>query len=71
MKDHIIINDKKIIKGTKIRLIKMDDPYHPVPSGTIGVVDCIDDMNQIHMNWETGSSLALIPNVDEFEIIEN
>ena len=29
--------------GTKIRLIDMNDPYDPVPSGTIGTVACVDD----------------------------
>ena len=27
--------------GTKIRLIDMNDPYDPVPSGTIGTVACV------------------------------
>ena len=57
-------------KGTKIKLINMEDEYS-VPSGTIGVVDFVDDVGTIHMIWETGSSLGLIPNLDQFEIIEN
>ena len=56
-------------KGTKIRLINMDDKQAP-PPGTIGTVDFIDDAGTIHMSWETGSSLGLIPETDSFEVIK-
>ena len=52
-------------KGTRLQLISMEDP-HGVPEGTVGEVDFIDDAGQIHMKWENGSSLALIPEVDKF-----
>ena len=59
----------KYPKGTKIRLIHMNDPQ-PIPSGTIGEVALIDDAGNIHMNWQNGRSLAIIEGVDDFEIIE-
>lgn len=43
-------------KGTRLKLISMEDP-HGVPMGTVGEVDFIDDAGQIHMKWETGSCL--------------
>ena len=55
-------------KGTRLKLISMEDP-HGVPMGTVGEVDFIDDAGQIHMKWETGSCLALIPGVDQFQRI--
>ena len=55
-------------KGTRLQLISMEDP-HGVPEGTVGEVELIDDIGQIHMKWETGSCLALIPGVDEFRRI--
>lgn len=58
---------EKYPPGTKIRLIHMDDPYNPTPSGTVGEVIHVDDIGQIH--W-TGSGLALNLDVDTFEIIE-
>lgn len=55
--------------GTRVRLIHMDDPQ-AVPSGTLGTVDHIDDDGQLHMKWDTtGSTLALIYGVDQFEIV--
>lgn len=52
--------------GTRLELISMDDPYAPVPSGTRGTVQYVDDMGQIGMKWDDGSSLSLIPGEDSF-----
>lgn len=48
----------------------MDDPYHPVNDGALGTVDHVDDAGQIHMKWDNGGGLALVPEEDDFEIIE-
>lgn len=56
--------------GTRIELIHMDDPYHPVESGTKGTVKFVDDAGQIHMQWDNGRSLALVEGVDDFKVIE-
>lgn len=52
-------------KGTRLKLIAMEDPQG-VPEGTVGEVELVDDIGQIHMKWENGSGLALIPEVDKF-----
>lgn len=52
--------------GTRVRLIAMNDPQAPTP-GTEGTVRLVDGIGDIHVAWDTGSSLALIPGVDEFE----
>lgn len=56
--------------GTRIELISMEDPFHPVPSGTKGTVTFVDDMGTIHMKWDNGRTLALIPNQDQFRKIK-
>ncbi len=56
--------------GTRIRLNHMDDPYAPVPDGTVGEVQYIDDAGNIHMVWENGRTLSLIEGVDDFTIIK-
>ena len=53
-------------KGTRLKLISMEDPQG-VPEGTVGEVELVDDIGQIHVRWETGSGLALIPEVDRFQ----
>ncbi|NNJ30571.1 DUF4314 domain-containing protein [Lacrimispora defluvii] len=56
-------------KGTRIRLVGMDDPYAPIMPGTEGTVNFVDDAGQIHMKWDNDRSLALIPGEDSFSVI--
>ena len=57
--------------GTKVKLTKdMDDKY-PILAGTIGTIDYIDGEGQLHMIWENGRTLALIPEIDQFETIDD
>ena len=60
---------KQYPAGTRIKLIEMDDPWNPVEPGTEGTVQLVDDIGQIHMKWDNGRTLALVPGQDEFEII--
>ena len=48
----------------------MDDPYAPVPDGTVGEVQYVDDAGNIHMIWQNGRTLSLIEGVDDFTIIK-
>ena len=57
---------KRYPVGTRIVLHSMSDPYVHIPAGTKGTVVYVDDMGQLGMRWDTGSSLALIPGVDSF-----
>ena len=51
--------------GTEVTLNSMEGESH-MPPGLKGKVDMVDDAGQIHVNWENGSSLALVPGVDSF-----
>ena len=58
--------------GDKIRAIRMDDSNGTDPAvhrmnGVVGVISHIDSMGQIHLE---GYGLAIIPEVDEFEVIQ-
>ena len=50
---------------TRIQLIHMEDNW-AVKSGTRGTVDYVDDAGQIHMKWDNGRTLAIVPQVDKF-----
>ena len=52
--------------GSRVECLYMNDPLAPVPSGTKGTVFHVDDMAQIHVNWDNGSSLALNRDEDSF-----
>lgn len=61
---------KQIYKPkTKIKLIKMYDYMNSVPSGTIGIVEFVDDIGNISVKWENGSTTNLIKGIDEFKIL--
>lgn len=51
--------------GTRVKLIYMEDEQAP-PNGTLGTVVGVDDMGTILVNWDNGSTLSLVPNVDIF-----
>lgn len=55
--------------GMRVKLIYMEDPQAPAP-GTEGTVQFIDDMGTIHVAWDTGCSLGLVPGVDEWKILK-
>jgi hypothetical protein len=46
-------------EGTRVKLVKMDDPQAP-PMGTRGTVIGVDDIGSIMVRWDNGSSLNVI-----------
>lgn len=56
-------------EGTRIVLEQMNDPYHPVPSGTKGTIRIIDDGCNFHIDWDNGRTLSLVPQVDLFRLL--
>lgn len=56
-------------KGTEIELISMND-FQTIPSGTHGIVDFVDDIGTIFVNWDNGSTLGLVIGEDRFKVIE-
>ena len=51
---------KQYPKGTRVKLVKMNDPYTELKAGDKGTVDFIDDAGGIHIRWDNGSGLAAI-----------
>ncbi|WP_286154459.1 DUF3846 domain-containing protein [Thomasclavelia cocleata] len=71
LKDKEVIKIKEMYpKGTRIKLEHMDDPLHPILDGMLGTVDHVDDAGQIHMKWDNGRALAIVPEVDSFSIVD-
>jgi len=60
---------KNSIVGKRIRLINCKDTFRPLKSGIEGTVNFVDGAGTIHVNWDNGRTLGLVPRVDTFEIL--
>lgn len=45
--------------GSRIKLLKMDDPQAP-PIGTKGTVLAVDDIGSLLVSWDNGSGLNVV-----------
>lgn len=55
-------------KGQRVTLISMVDKYTKLKKGDQGTVEGVDGIGNILVKWDSGSTLSLIPGVDEYEI---
>jgi hypothetical protein len=60
--------EKILLIGKRIRINHMDDML-PVPDGTEGIITGIDDLGQIQVLWDNGSTLSIIDEIDDYEIL--
>ena len=60
---------EKYTEGTRVRLVRMLDPYREMPEGLEGTVQFVDDAGSIHVSWDNGSSLAALYGIDRIEVI--
>lgn len=65
-----ICNFDSHLTGKRVRLIEMIDTYAP-PPGTLGTIQFIDGIGQIHVKWDNGSGLALQPTNDKYTILDD
>lgn len=56
-------------KGTRIKLIKMDDPQAP-PLGCLGTIESIDDIGSLVVRWDNGSRLRVVYEEDKVEKVD-
>lgn len=62
---------EKYPEGTKLRLLwGIDDPFSPKNTGDVMTVSFVDDAGQIHGTWESGGDIALIAELDAFEVVD-
>lgn len=61
---------KTNLKDKRVRLIEMLDDYTKLVAGDEGTIQYEDDMGTIHVKWDRGESLGLIPGIDKYEILD-
>ena len=59
----------KTLEGKRIRLTEDMDDSQPIRKNEEGTIKFTDGIGQIHVKWDNGRSLAVIPNVDKFVIL--
>lgn len=55
--------------GDRVRLIWCDDQYTRLEAGEEGTVQQVDDVGTVHIAWDSGVRLGLVPEVDRFEVL--
>lgn len=73
----ILQTDRKLVsyirdvykQGDRVQLIRMKDEPQ-MARGLRGTVTKVDDIGQIHVNWDSGSTLALVLVEDDFVKID-
>mgnify|MGYP001080356652 FL=1 len=51
-------------KGTRVELIRMDDPYSRLKPGDKGTVRLVDDTATVFVDWDCGSGLGVVYGID-------
>lgn len=55
--------------GRRVRLKRSSDPHTELRPGDEGTIRMVDSSGTIHVQWDSGSSLGLIPGEDSFSFI--
>lgn len=56
-------------RGTRIELVRCNDEHTQLEPGQQGTVRLIDSMGTVHVNWDSGHNLGLIPGEDAWRVL--
>jgi len=56
--------------GRRVRLVYTSDPYTSLKPGDEGTAEFRDSAGVLHIHWDTGNRLGLIPGIDRWEWLE-
>ncbi len=59
-----------VVAGDRVRLVEMHADAAPLPPGMLGTVWKIDDLGTVHVTWDNGRELGLVPEIDRYERID-
>lgn len=56
-------------KGDRIKLVSTTDKFTNLKPGDLGTVRLVDGIGTVHIDWDNGSGLGMIPGEDVIELI--
>jgi hypothetical protein len=56
--------------GKRVRLTHTSDQYTSLKPGDEGTVSLVDDVGTVHVSWDSGSRLGLIPGEDRWTVLD-
>ena len=63
--EHAVERVRKMYpEGTRVELIRMDDPYTRLKPGDKGTVRMVDDTGTVFVDWDCGSGLGIVYGID-------
>jgi len=54
-------------EGQRVELVYTSDPYTELKPGDRGTVSYVDDTGTVHIDWDSGSKLGLLPGIDQWK----
>jgi hypothetical protein len=57
--------------GDRVEVIRCYDAYTKLAPGTRGSVTLIDDLGTVHVRWDDGRYVGLVPGQDEWRVIRD
>jgi len=66
---NLINRDPMAKVGMRIRMIEMGDDANPVDEGLEGTIRHIDDIGTLHVKWDDGRYIGVIPNLDVYQLL--
>ena len=70
-KETVMALRKQYPRGTRLVLVRMNDPYTKLRPGDLGTVDCIVDAGTLFCRWDNGSTLGVVFGEDEIRLYDN
>jgi hypothetical protein len=55
--------------GDRVEIVRCYDAYTRLRPGTRGTVTLIDDLGTVHVRWDDGRNLGLVPGQDEWRVV--
>lgn len=56
-------------EGRRIRLLSLSDQHTRLMPGAMGTVSLVDSAGSLHVRFDNGTHLGLIPGIDEWTLI--